>query len=112
MFQLQAEISNIRTLANHSLKITLDTQDISKFTPEELAELFRLNEKTIWAVFKEQEIKAEDLDIKEIKLDGQDKTPSRRLRACLYRLWEQSGSKEDYPKQMEKFIDAVKMKLS
>ncbi len=43
------------------------------------------------------------------------KTPSQRLRASLYVLWEQRGSKGDfeefYEDQMEKFIKRIKQEL-
>ena len=44
------------------------------------------------------------------------KTPSQRLRGCLFRLYEQRGKNGDfeifYRAQMERIIDAVKNKLT
>ncbi len=117
MFQLQAVLDGVKTLKNNTLKITLETQDISSFSSEELAELFKLNDKLIWAVFKETPVKAEDIKIEEVKEFKTDKSPSQRLRASLYVLWEQSGKPGDfqteyYPKQMNKLIDFIKEKLN
>jgi len=115
MFQIQAQVDGVKTLQNNSLKISLETQDISLFTPEEIAELFRLNKKTVWVALKEQPVKVEDLDIKPAPKEKGEKTPSQRLRGALYVLWEQSRVQDDfdtfYKKQMEKIIDFVKEKL-
>lgn len=116
MFQFQATIDGVRTLKNNSLKISLETQDVNTFAPDEITELFRLNEKLAWVAIKEQPVRSEDLDIKEISTDtGKEKSPSRRLRSVLYVLWEQRGGPGEfelfYIKQMENFINAVKERL-
>ena len=115
MFQVQAQVDGVKTLKNNTLKISLETQDISMFTPEEIAELFRLNEKTVWVALKEQPVKVEELDIKPAPKEKNEKTPSERLRSVIYVYWEQNGKPDDfdtfYKKQMEKIIGFVKDKL-
>ena len=114
-FQLSAFIDGIKTLKSKTLKITLETQDISMFTPEQLANLFKLNDSQMWVAFSKMEVQPDDLDIKEVKVDGR-KSPSTRLRNSLYVLWEKGKQDEDfelyYIRQMEKFIKHVKDKLN
>jgi hypothetical protein len=67
-----------------------------------------------WLVFRPNEFKSDDIP----KEDAEDpeKTPSKRLRATLYRLWEQNGKQGDsevyYRTQMEKVINHLKEKLN
>jgi len=117
MLQLQATIDGLKTMKNSTLKITLETQDIANFKPEELAELFKMNEKLFWVAFKELEVKEEELDVKELKGEFKnEKSPSQRLRNILFVYWKEQKGKEDfepyYKRQMEKFIDLIKDKLN
>jgi hypothetical protein len=114
MFQLSAKIDGVRTLKNKCLKIGLETQDITSFTPEELGHLFLLEEKQIWVAFKETPVKQDDLDIKEVKMnDG--RTPGQRLRSVLYVFWEKNKPTDNfetfYASQMERIINWIKDKL-
>ena len=63
-------------------------------------------------------ITPDDLDLPELKMtEKDDKTPSQRLRAVLFRLWEKEGkqefktSDEHYKYFMEKLIDHWKVRL-
>jgi hypothetical protein len=65
-----------------------------------------------WLIFNENEVQDEDIP----KMEAEEtKTPSQRLRAVLFVLWKQEGSKgnfEDYYRsRMEKLIDVLKNKL-
>ena len=71
-------------------------------------------------MFKGQEFTEEEKKAFEvIKLDAEDlgaKTPSQRLRAVLYRYWEQDPKGHDsfplyYEYMMSKLIESVKNKL-
>jgi len=114
MFQLSALIDGIKTLKNKTLKISLETQDISMFSPEELGELFKLNDKQIWVAFKEEEVDPEDLDVKMVKME--EKSPSSRLRSCLWVYWDKNKPTttfdEFYNRKIEEFIKLVKEKIS
>jgi len=115
MFQIQAFIDGVKTLKNNSLKITIETQDTKTLTSNEMAELFKLNDKHVWVAFKEQSVKVEDLDIKESNEFKSDKSPSQRLRSVLYVYWEKYKPTDDfdsfYRKKMEDFINLIKDKL-
>lgn len=115
MFQLSAIIDGVKTLKNNTLKISIETQDISSFLPEELSALFKMNDKQVWVGIKETPIKVED--IKEIEPEFKNKkSPSQRLRNCIFRLFEAEGSKGDfngyYIAKMEKLISFIKDKIN
>ena len=59
MFQVAATIQKIQTLADGGNKLSILTQEL---TPDEMTELFKLNNKFGWFLFKEQAIKEEDIN--------------------------------------------------
>lgn len=63
--------------------------------------------------FMDAEIEA--LDSVDVDLEDKSKTPSKRLRAVLYRLWEQTENdvdfKDFYKTRMEQLISMIKNKL-
>ena len=115
LLQFPAYVHGVRTLVDGGLKIDLHTQEL---TPEDAAILLGLRGKQGWAVIKDTKIKDKDLvalpeETTEFK---GDKTPGQRLRAVIYKYWEQSfKEKEDfelfYRRQMGLFIEAIKEKL-
>jgi len=85
-FQVPATVSKITTMADKSLRLQVDTQELSK---EDKAEVFGLHECLGWFMFSEVEIVENDFkDLPEIKVDGDNKTPSQRLRDRLFRYYE------------------------
>jgi hypothetical protein len=56
------------------------------------------------------------INLPEVQLEEKEKSPSVRLRAALYVYWDQHKMKEQfdifYRRQMEKFINTIKEKLS
>lgn len=109
MFQVPSYIQGLRTLADNTIRLTVDCQELS---PEECAQIFMLKGKQGWFVFKENEIKAEDIPDTNVEFKG-DKTPSQRLRNCLYVYWkEQTSQTEDfntfYTKWIEKKLEEIK----
>ena len=114
-FQFAAEVESLSTRLTGSVKIVLGTQE--NLAHESLANLFELRGKQVWvAILAEQEIKLEDLEIPEIEPEFEnDRTPSQRLRAILYRLWEKEGKSETfaryYQDKMEKLCEHFKEKL-
>jgi hypothetical protein len=114
MFQLPLTIEKVSTLKDKGLKITLETAELSA---QEKAEVFNLMDKAIWGAFAETEIRAEDLNIPDfVPTEKKDKTPSARLRAVLFRYWEQHPQTDYfdtfYKKQIERIIDNIKSKLN
>lgn len=116
-FQLPAQLEGYRSLKDRTLKLSFETNEL---TPEQMADIhYSLNKVGYLAFapdpFTTKEIN--DLDSLKVEYDDTGKTPSQRLRAVLYRLWEQSpeGYKaynDFYNSKMEGFITHLKSKLS
>jgi hypothetical protein len=117
LFQLPGEVSKVTSMSNRRLRIQFDSQE--NLSQEQMATTMGLVEKYVWACFMpDTEIAIEDV-INLPKLPAREdnqKSDSQRLRACLYVLWEQQGKKGDYElfyrTQMDRFINAVKEKLT
>lgn len=115
-FQLPAQLEGYRSLKDRTLKLSFETQELS---PERMADIhYSLNKIGYLAFapdpFTTKEIN--DLDSLKVEYDDTGKPPSQRLRAVLYRLWEQSpeGYKafnDFYNSKMEGFITHLKSKL-
>lgn len=114
MFQIPSYINSLRTLVDGGNKVDIITRELN---PEEMTELFRLKGKEGWFVFKENEIKQEDVkDLPDIKDEFDKKTPSQRQRDIIYRIWEMTDRKKDfqdfYLSYMEKINSWLKEKLN
>lgn len=117
IFQTNAYVKKVTTLADKGLKIELETQELDS---QSKATLFDLHDKYAWVAFKEFEsgdLKENELDIPETPTEFKgDKTPSQRLRAVIFIYWEQNAKgKEDfdtfYKRQMNKLIEKIKAEL-
>ena len=110
----QAQIDSIRTLKDKSLKVTLESQEL---TPEIKARLMSFDG-LIKVLLSDTNISPEmitEVDNLQIEV-GEKKSPSERLRNVLYRFWEQSPSGYDdfnlfYRNRMEKIIEQIKDRL-
>jgi len=106
----QVQITSVRSRADGSLGLSLVTPELSV---EEKVEFMSLHNLLCNALFKPEGAKVEDL-ITVDKAAG-SKTPSQRLRAVLYVLWEQKGKKglfeQYYNEKMDTLIDLIKKKL-
>lgn len=87
---IPAYVASIKTLKDKTVNITIETQEIS---PETMAQLYTLHKSgTCIAALKateftdEQTKALEVAELNEVELGS--KTPSQRLRAVLYRLFE------------------------
>lgn len=111
--QIQAYLTGMKTLA-HSWRIAFDTME--NIPAERIAYFMERVNKLGWLTFSVHQIEAQDLvDLPEIKTDSR-KTPSQRLRAVLFRNWEQNNEGMDtfetyYSAKMEKLINHFKEKL-
>lgn len=106
VLSVPGEIKKVETLVDKSLKLVLYTQELD---PEDISTLFRLKGKLGWFLFKESNIVESDIasipeEVKEFKTD---RTPSQRLRAVIYRVWEQSGGKETFMEFYGRHIDVL-----
>jgi len=112
MLTLRIQIGKIETLSDKGNKATFYTPEL---TPEQMTELFRLQkEGECLGAFKN----FGNDEVQEINIEPQKqpKSASQRLRAVIYRLWEQKAPNIEfndyYEMYMEKLIDAIKEKLS
>lgn len=112
--QLPALISGLATLKDGSIKIVLETRELSG---EHSAALFDMRNAEAWVIIAPSEINEEDVVLPTERADPSigKKTPSQRLRAVLYRLWEQNPKGVDfesfYRTTLEKVIDQFKERL-
>jgi len=115
IFQIPAEISKVVSMAHRSLRLVCDTQE--NLTDEQMAKAMGKIGKPGWFTFSVEPVKPEDLlNLPPLTFDRDEKTPSQRLRAVLYRLWEQGGKptqtfEEWYRIKMEKIIEHLKQQL-
>lgn len=105
-----AIITSISSKQDGSLGLRLSTPELTPDEKVAFLEIQGLN--TIVLI---QPTDFESKEIKEIKGELDTKTPSQRLRATLFVLYNQQGGQgtfeEFYLKYMEKLIDFVKNKL-
>ena len=112
---LPAQITQIKTMSKF-VRLTVDTQET--LTSPQKSELFDLYEKVGWFFFlnkPEATIRTEDLP--DIELEPGEKSPSQRLRACLFVYWQQQTDHGQdfelfYRRWMEKTINQVKERLT
>lgn len=113
ILKIPSTISKVETLVDGGLKLTVHTQELD---PTDEAVVMQLKRKLGWLVFSVAEhITIEDIPTEQLEFAG-DKSPGQRLRAVMYRLWEQDkrGYAEFelfYSAKMGKIIETLKEKL-
>ena len=112
-------VNKVSTLADGTLSINIHTQEL----PEEtMMRVFSLRKSPGMVLISSDDIsKAEQEEVEKFTTDfevGKTKTASQRLRAVLYRVWEQEGQPSgytDFPvfyeSQMERIINKYKSTL-
>ena len=94
IFTAPGVISKIVTMADRTIRIQVDCQEMN---PDEEVVILHARNKLGWFLFGESEIIEEDIKLPDYRpVEKRDKTPSQRLRAVLWRLWEQKGKKDIY----------------
>lgn len=111
IFTVPAILNRISYSGDKGLNLGFITQEISD---EEKIKVGRFHKSFGYLLFKESEVLDADIPEGNPSLD-EDKSPSQRLRAVLYVLYEQGGKKgswEDfYRRNMEHAIQRVKALL-
>jgi hypothetical protein len=116
VYQIPAGLDNYRSLRDGTIKMTFETQEL---TPEQMANIHWSLNKAGFLAFSPDPFATQELEeIDKIKVDFDDggKPPSQRLRAVLFRLWQQTpegykASNDHYLAHMEKIINHYKNKL-
>lgn len=111
--QIFTFIDGVTKKKDGTLSIKLGTQEMS---PEETSMIFAFGNQQIWTAFSETEMTPNDIKLPDFTPEFKgEKSPSQRLKACVYRLWETTDKKktseEFYRDYMEKIIEHVKTKL-
>jgi len=113
---LPAIYDGSRDLKDRTKKLVFQTNEV---TPEQAASLQLCVQNFVYLAIKPEAFKKEEIElINDTKSEYDDfsKTPSQRLRAVLYKIWEQNkeGYKDFnlfYNFKMEGFIKHLKSKL-
>jgi len=110
-FQAPAILTRIAVTADGGLTLGFHTNEL---TPEEKLTAMNFHQRFGWLLFKESQYADSDVPSKDPPSD-EGKTPSQRLRAALFVLWSQRGSKGDfeafYRDQLNAAIERVKRLL-
>ncbi len=111
----EAIVSGLRSLKDGTLSVTLQTQEMKA---EQAGAMFSFSNQFIKFVLTDEnvtEFQIKELSEKVITSGKKTKTKGQRLRAVIYRTWEQEGGDMDfdmyYNTAMEKIIDLMKMRL-
>ena len=112
---IPAIVNSIRSLRDGSVSVNIETQEM---TPAKAGELFSFRGKVILAYLSPKEtITQKELDqIDAIDPEFEGKTQSQRIRAVLFKLFQQNpeGYKDFdqyYKVKTEKYIDHLKSKI-
>ena len=114
---LQATVENISTRADNTIKIVIGTQEMDA---DQSAKLFQFRNQIAKVLFSTDNISKPVKDtVIETAIDSDEpkgKSPSQRLRAVLFRYFEQGGEtnvtfETYYQTEMEKIINHYKSKL-
>ena len=116
VFQIAASLDSYRSNANKTIKLVFETNELS---PEAMANIHYSLYKVGFLAFAPDPFTTQELtEIDNLKVEYTDtgKPPSQRLRAVLYRLYEQQpeGYKvfnDFYISKMEALIEHFKNKL-
>lgn len=114
-FTVEAILTRAASLADGGLTVGFHTKELNA---DEKAKIMDFHNKNGWLLFSPNKLK--DEDIPKADAEYETKTPSQRLRAVLYILWQQNDGRIDddridfeqfYRDRMEKLINQVKDKL-
>jgi len=118
-------VDNIRTLADNSLRVSLGTPELA---PETVGNLYSVLKQPGFVVLSSAPITEQQIEAVEsasIDMEFETKTPAQRMRAVMYRLWEQQSPKQTnekgnleyvefelfYKRKMNEIINHLKSKL-
>jgi hypothetical protein len=113
VIQLPVVFDGANRRKDRSLSLRLSTmQEVSN---PEFAEIDKVVGRPGYLLFSENEFSEADIPLADAPTERGDKTPSQRLRAILYRVWEKEGKRGDYDlwyrAEMSRIMDAYKTEL-
>lgn len=107
-------VSGISSLKDGSVKTTVHLQEVS---PETVGNLYSLNNQHVKIYMTTENITQEAKQaVDEVEIEHESKSPSKRMRDVLFRLWEQDKQGyEDfelwYRWKMNQMVEHLKAKL-
>jgi hypothetical protein len=116
MIIIPAQLDSLRTLADKTLKVTFETNELN---PQDLLGLMENLHQFGYLAFKKEPFKEDEKEMmQELKsdFDFKGKSSSQRLRAVLWIMWNNDhegfdSSVKHYEHHMEKIIEHFKSKL-
>lgn len=109
-FTSPATLSRISSTADGGLSLGFRTQEL---TPEEKLIALKFQNAFGWLMFKENSFDLKDVPKEPALVEAE--SPAKRLRAVLFVAWKQKKPDSDfntyYARQMESFIEMVKLTL-
>lgn len=116
MLLIPAILSSFQSLKDKTIKLVFETNELK---PDELAQFATYNQQFGFLAFKKDDFKQNEKEMLEgLESDYEDtgKSKSQRLRAVLYRNWENDNGgystfSDYYASNMEKLINHFKKKL-
>lgn len=98
-----AIVQSIATLKDGSIKVTMETPELSG---DEMAKLFELRKAQGWCLFAENQL--EDKDIPQEQAETGEKSPSQRLRGRLFVYYmEKYADKRGFQRWYEGVLDQI-----
>jgi hypothetical protein len=115
-FQLPSQLEGYRSLKDRTLKLTFETGEMS---PEQMANIHYSLNKVGYLAFSPDPFAShelEEIDKLKVEYDDTGKSPSKRLQAVFFRMWEKQSEgygvfNDFYIAHMEKLINHFKGKL-
>lgn len=116
MLIIGAQLESYRSLKDKTLKLSFETQEPS---PEQLTKIAKVSQKFGYLAFKEDNFKTDEIEVLnslKSEYDDKGKSKSQRLRAVLYKNFEQDNLgytvfDDYYNRKMEELITHFKNKL-
>jgi len=112
---LEGSIENISTRQDGTIKISFGTQELDSNKAGDLFQLRGKYSKILISDSNITELEEELVDATKLASGKKNKTPSQRLRAVLFILFEQTGGGLDfeqfYKNELEKIITHFKSKI-
>lgn len=116
-YQLSAVLSGYRSLSDRGMKLMFETGELS---PQQVADIQYSLLKVVYLAIKPDPFathEMEEIDKVKVEFNDAGKPPSQRLRAVIYRMFEQNSEgyktfNDYYISKMEILIEHFKNKLN
>lgn len=109
ILKVQSIISGARTLADKTIRLQVDCQEIA---PEDAATLMLLKDKIGWFFFAEQEVPQEEMvNLPKVRIEKGEKSEAQRMRGVLFLLWQKNKTTDNFDDYYKRWMNAAIEKL-